>query len=129
MRRCHHRATHWVRSSERKRTKRLCCPVTVTLWTRAAPFTELSPSTLSKPVTQLRRHDADTPGRGRPWTLPLADRVLLIPAYWGTDLTLRQPAPLSGVLKSPVSRVIDHLGQKLALEPRKRFAKDAVLIV
>jgi len=45
-----------------------------------------------------------------------------------TDPTLRRLDPLSGV-KSPVSRVIDHLGRKLALEPRKRFAKDAVLIV
>ncbi|MBW8706527.1 hypothetical protein MBT84_43585 [Streptomyces sp. MBT84] len=93
------------------------------------PFTGLSPRALSKPVTQLRRDGADTPARGRPWRLPLADRVLLVAVYWRTDPTLRQLAPLFGVLKSAVSRVTDHLGQKLTLEPRKRFAKDAVLIV
>jgi hypothetical protein len=55
--------------------------------------------------------------------------VLLVAAYWRTNLTLRQLAPLFGVSKSAASRVIDHLGPKLALKPRKRFAKDAVLIV
>ncbi|MFI8305134.1 transposase [Streptomyces sp. NPDC085927] len=93
-----------------------------------APFTGLSPRALSKLVTQLRREGADAPGRGRPWRLPLEDRVLLVAAYWRTNLTLRQLAPLFGVSKSSASRVIDHLGPKLALEPRKRFAKDAVLI-
>ncbi len=96
-------------------------------WT--APFTGLSPRTLSKLVTQLRREGADVPGRGRPWRLPLADRVLLVAADWRTNLTLRQLAPLSDVSKSAASRVIDRLGPKLALKPRKRFAKDAVLIV
>lgn len=64
-------------------------------WT--APFTGLSPRTLSKLVTQLRREGADVPGRGRPWRLPLADRVLLVAADWRTNLTFRQLAPLSGV--------------------------------
>ncbi|CAM3346174.1 hypothetical protein STSO111631_15150 [Stackebrandtia soli] len=31
--------------------------------------------------------------------------------------------------KSAADRIIDHLGPMLALQPRKRFAKDAVLIV
>lgn len=93
-----------------------------------APFTGLSPRALSKLVTQLRREGADAPDRGRPWRL-LADRVLLVAAYWRTNLTLRQLAPLFGVSKSAASRVIGHLGPKLALKPRKRFAKDAVLIV
>ncbi|MFC9686829.1 transposase family protein, partial [Streptomyces sp. NPDC056948] len=96
-------------------------------WT--APFTGLSPRALSKLVTQLRREGVDAPGRGRPWRLPLADRVLLVAAYWRTNLTLRQLAPLFGVSKSVASRVVAHLGPKFALEPRKRFAKDAVLIV
>lgn len=34
-----------------------------------------------------------------------------------------------GVSKSTASRVINHLGPLLALQPRKRFAKDTVLIV
>lgn len=67
--------------------------------------------------------------RGRPWSLPLADRVLLVTAYWRTNLTLRQLAPLSGVSKSTAGRVINHLGPLLALQPRRRFAKDAVLIM
>ena len=66
---------------------------------------------------------------GRPWKLPLQDRVLLVAAYWRTNLTLRQLAPLFGVSKSAADRVIDHLGPKLALPPRRRFRKDAVLIV
>ncbi|MFB6641500.1 transposase family protein [Streptomyces chartreusis] len=33
---------------------------------------------------------------GRPWSLPLEDRVLLVVTYWRTNLTLRQLAPLSG---------------------------------
>lgn len=42
---------------------------------------------------------------------------------------LRQLAPLFGVSKSAADRIIDDLGPKLALRPRKRFAPDTVLIV
>lgn len=49
--------------------------------------------------------------------------------YWRTNLTLRQLAPLFGVSKPSADRVIDHLGPKLALRQRERFAKGAVLIV
>jgi hypothetical protein len=42
---------------------------------------------------------------------------------------MRQLAPLFGISKSAADRIIDHLGPMLALQPRKRFAKDAVLIV
>lgn len=42
---------------------------------------------------------------------------------------MRQYAPLFGVSKSAADRIIDHLGPMLALQPRKRFAKDTVLIV
>ncbi len=55
--------------------------------------------------------------------------MLLVTAYWRTNLTLRQLAPLFGVSKSTAGRVITHLGPLLALRPRKRFAKDTVLIV
>jgi hypothetical protein len=44
-------------------------------------------------------------------------------------LTLRQLAPLFGVSKSAANRIIGHLGPSLALQPRQRFGKDAVLIV
>ncbi len=42
---------------------------------------------------------------------------------------MRQLAPLFGVSQSAADRIIDHLGPMLALQPRKRFAKDTVLIV
>ncbi len=80
-------------------------------------------------MRQLRREGSDAPGRGRPWKLSLEDRVLLVAAYWHTNLTLRQLAPLFEVSKSTADRVIDHLGSRLPLAPRRRFAKDAVLIV
>lgn len=57
------------------------------------------------------------------------DRTLLVTAYWGTNLTMRQLPPLFGISKSAVDLIIDHLGPLLALQPRHRFAKDAVLIV
>ncbi|MFI6423172.1 transposase [Streptomyces sp. NPDC050842] len=94
-----------------------------------AQFAGLSPRCFGKLLTALRRDGADAVHRGRPWSLPLEDRVLLVTAYWRTNLTLRQLAPLFGVSKSTVGRVIDHLGPLLALRPRERFAKDTVLIV
>ncbi|RAJ49659.1 DDE superfamily endonuclease [Streptomyces sp. KhCrAH-43] len=93
------------------------------------PFTGLSPRCFSTLMTVVRREVADEPRRGRPWSLPLEDRVLLVAADWRPHLTLRQLAPLFGVSKSAAGRIIDRLGPKLALQPRKRFAKDTVLIV
>ena len=72
-------------------------------------------------MTALRREGADPVRKGRPWSLPLEDRVLLVAAYWRTNLTLRQLAPLFGVSKSAANRVIDHLGPSLALQQRRRF--------
>lgn len=94
-----------------------------------APFTGLSPRCFGKLVTAVRRETAAKEHRGRPWGLPLEDRILLGVAYWRTNLTMRQLAPLFGISKSAADRIIDHLGPKLALQPRKRFAKDIVLIV
>ncbi|PRH79229.1 IS5/IS1182 family transposase [Streptomyces solincola] len=93
------------------------------------PFAGLSPRCFGKLLTTLRRHGADVVHQGRPSSPPLEDRVLLVTAYWRTNLTLRQLAPLFGVSKSTTGRVINHLGPLLALPPRKRFAKDTVLIV
>lgn len=93
------------------------------------PFTGLSPRTFGRLVTTLRREGADTVRPGRPWSLLLEDRVLLAAAYWRTNLTLRQLAPLFGISKSAAGRVIDHIGPLLALKPRRRFRKDTVLIV
>ncbi|GGW56207.1 hypothetical protein GCM10010503_36660 [Streptomyces lucensis JCM 4490] len=94
-----------------------------------SPFAGLSPRRFGGLLTALRRDGADVVHRGRPWSLPLEDRVLLVTAYWRTNLTLRQLAPLFGISKSTASRVINHLGPMLALRPRKRFAKDTALIV
>lgn len=94
-----------------------------------APFAGLSPRQFGKLITALRRDGADPVRKGLPWGLPLEDRVLLVAAYWRTNLTLRQLAPLFGVSKSAADRLITHLGPLLALRPRKRFGKDAVLIV
>ncbi|RZU36438.1 DDE superfamily endonuclease [Streptomyces sp. BK022] len=96
-------------------------------WT--APFSGLSPRQFGKLVTVLRRQGADAVRKGRPWSLPLEDRALLVAACWRTNLTMRQLAPLFGVSKSAADRIIDHLGPMLALQPRKRFTKDTVLMV
>jgi hypothetical protein len=77
-----------------------------------------------KLITALRREGADPVRKGRPWSLPLEDRVLLVAAYWRANLTLRQLAPLFGVYKSAADRIIDHLGPALALPQRKGFRKD-----
>lgn len=92
------------------------------------PFSGLSPRQFGKLITALRREGADPVRRGRPWGVPLADRVLLVAAYWRTNLTLRQPAPLFGVSKSAADRIIDHLGPALAPQQRKRFRTGTVLI-
>jgi hypothetical protein len=54
-----------------------------------APFTGLSLRQFGKLITALRREGAHAARRGRPWSLPLEDRVLLVAAYWWTNLTLR----------------------------------------
>jgi Helix-turn-helix of DDE superfamily endonuclease len=41
--------------------------------------------------------------------------VLLVAAYWRTNLTLRQLDPLFGISKSTADRIIGHLGSVLAL--------------
>ncbi|MET9448982.1 transposase family protein [Streptomyces cinerochromogenes] len=89
----------------------------------------LSPCSFRKLVAALRREGADPVRRGRPWSLPLEDRVLLASAYCRTHLTMRQLARLFGISKSAVDRIIDHLGRAFALRPRRRFTKGAVLIV
>ncbi|WP_435285823.1 transposase [Streptomyces bacillaris] len=93
------------------------------------PFSGLSPRAFGKLVAVLRRSGADAVRKGRPWSLPLEDRALLVAAYWRTNLTMRQLAPLFGISKSAADRIIDHLGPLFSLQPRRRFANDTVLIV
>ncbi|UKY55462.1 transposase [Streptomyces inhibens] len=94
-----------------------------------APFTGLDPRAFRKLITMLRREGAEVLRPGRPWSLPLEDRVLLVAAYWRTNLTLRQLAPLFGVSKSAADRIVARTGPLLALKQRQRFRKDTVLIV
>ncbi|MFD9244579.1 transposase [Streptomyces sp. NPDC059556] len=94
-----------------------------------APFTGVAPRQFNRVVRALRREGADITRRGRPWGIPLEDRVLLVAAYWRTNLTLRQLAALFGVSKSAAGRIVRQVGPLLAFRPRKRFRKDTVLIV
>lgn len=68
--------------------------------------------------------------KGRQWSLPLADRVLLVATYYRTNLTTRQLAPLFGVKTAAAHRIIDRLGPFLALAPaRRKYDPDTVLIM
>lgn len=92
-------------------------------------FSGLRPSLFARLVRQLRREGADPALKGRPWGLSFADRVLLVATYWRTNLTMRQIAALFGTSKSAADRIIDDIGPRLALRPRKRYAPQTVLIV
>ncbi|MFE7854066.1 transposase [Streptomyces sp. NPDC057403] len=94
-----------------------------------APFSGLQPRDFRRLIAMLRREGTELTRRGRPWSLPLEDRVLLVTAYWRTNLTLRQLAPLFGISKSAADRIIDHVGPLLALKQRQRFRAGTVLIV
>ncbi|WP_435852981.1 transposase family protein [Streptomyces vietnamensis] len=69
---------------------------------------------------ECRQRGGNGPGGGRPWCLPLADRVLLVAVYYRTNLTMRQLAPLFGVSPATVCRVIQRLRPLLAIEPATR---------
>lgn len=92
------------------------------------PFSGLSEMQFARLVALVRCRGGDVQ-RGRPWRLPLADRVLLVATYWRTNLTLRQVAPLFGVSKSAADRILDHLAPLLAIAPVRRPRKDTVYIV
>jgi hypothetical protein len=62
---------------------------------RTGPFTGLGLRQFNKLITTLRREGTDPVRRGRPWSLPLEGRALLVAAYWRTNLTLRRLAPPS----------------------------------
>ncbi|KOU05776.1 transposase [Streptomyces sp. NRRL F-2295] len=89
----------------------------------------MSPRCFGKLVTAVQRESEAEPRTGLPWAPPLEDRILLVAAYWRTNLTMRQLAPLFGISKSAADRIIDHIGPLLALPARRRFARGTVLIV
>ncbi|WP_225656252.1 transposase family protein [Streptomyces pseudogriseolus] len=73
----------------------------------------------------VRERGGEGCGWGRPWRLPLAERVLLVAVNYRTNLTMRQLAPLFGVSPATVCRVIQRLGPLLALEPARTPADAA----
>ncbi|MFF7505163.1 transposase [Streptomyces lavendulae] len=72
----------------------------------------------------VRERGGNGPGGGRPWCLPLPDRVLLVAVYYRTSLTMRQLAPLFGISPATVCRVIQRLRPLLALESTPRPVAD-----
>lgn len=80
-------------------------------------ITGLSPQSFYELIVKLRDRGADGLRRGRPWSLPLTDRVLLVAAYWRTDLTLRRVAALYDVSKSTADRIIGDLRPWLMVRP------------
>ncbi|MGV9855538.1 transposase family protein [Streptomyces sp. NPDC003442] len=88
------------------------------LW--AETFTGLRMRQFERLLKVVRERGGDGPRIGRPWCLPLADRVLVVAVYYRTNLTMRQLAPLFGVSPATVCRVIQRLRPLLALGPVSR---------
>ncbi|MFJ2944056.1 transposase [Streptomyces sp. NPDC087310] len=92
------------------------------VWVEA--FTGLRMDRFAKLVKAVRERGGNGPGGGRPWCLPLPDRVLLVAVYYRTNLTMRQLAPLFGISPATVCRVIQRLRPLLALERAPRPVAD-----
>ncbi|MEQ4607618.1 transposase [Streptomyces cavourensis] len=92
------------------------------LWVET--FTGLRMGRFEKLVKAVRERGGNGAGGGRPWCLPLADRVLLVAVYYRTNLTMRQLAPLFGISPATVCRVIQRLRPLLAIEPAPRPVAD-----
>ncbi len=94
-------------------------------------FTGLSMTRFGRLLRTVRDRGGNGTLRGRPWSLPLPERVLVVAVYYRTNLTMRQLGPLFGISSSTVCRVIQKLGPLLALEPvvRPADAADRLWIV
>jgi hypothetical protein len=90
------------------------------LWVET--FTGLRMRQFEDLLRVVRERGGNGPGGGRPWCLPLTDRVLPVAVYYRTNLTMRQLAPLFAVLPATVCRVIQRLRPLLDLEPISRPA-------
>ncbi|WJV44072.1 transposase family protein [Streptomyces flavofungini] len=93
------------------------------LWVET--FTGLRMGAFQRLLKVVRERGGNGTGMGRPWCLPLDERVLLVAVYYRTNLTMRQMAPLFGVSPATVCRVIQKLGPLLTVEPVTR-PSDAV---
>ena len=86
-------------------------------------FTGLAPRAFRWLVAQVKRRGgravADG-GNGWQWSLPLADRMLVMATYYRTNLTMRQRAPLFEIKTAVVHQIIDRLGPYLALAAARR---------
>lgn len=99
------------------------------LWVET--FTGLRLAAFQRLLKVVRERGGNGTMQGRPWCLPLGERVLLVAVYYRTNLTMRQLAPLFGVSSATVCRVIQKLGPLLTLEPvaRPAIAADRLWIV
>ncbi|MET9418339.1 transposase family protein [Streptomyces klenkii] len=88
-------------------------------------FTGLRVTQFARLLRVVRERGGNGTLRGRPWSLLLAERVLMVAVYYRTNLTMRQLGPLFGVSSSAVCRVIQRLGPLLALDPLSRPADAA----
>jgi hypothetical protein len=88
-------------------------------------FTGLRTRQLARLLKAVRERGGEGLRTGRPWCLPLAERVLPVAVYYRTNPTTRQLAPLFGVSPATVCRVICRLRPLLALEPVTRLADAA----
>lgn len=91
------------------------------MWVKT--FTGLRADQFGRLLIAVRERGGEGCDWGRPWRLPLAERVLLVAVYYRTNLTMRQLAPLFGVSPATVCQVIQRLGPLLALA---RTSQDAV---
>lgn len=93
---------------------------------RVETFSGLRLTQFSRLLKAVRERGGNGTMQGRrPWSLPLAERVLLDAVYYRTNLTMRQRGPLLGVSSSTVCWVIQRLGPLPALEPVSRPADAA----
>lgn len=92
------------------------------LWVETFPGLRMG--RFEKLAKVVREWGGNGPGGGRPWCLPLADRVLRVAVYYQTNLTMRRLAPLFGTSPATVCQVINKLSPLLALEPAPRPVAD-----
>lgn len=65
-------------------------------------FSGLRLTQFSRLLKAVRERGGNGTTLGRPWSLPLAERVLLVAVYYRTNLTMRQLGPPFGMSSSTV---------------------------